>query len=205
MRMQLQSLLLSEASQRRDAGKLSPRYEVIRQELLNWRTSWQTEFLPTISTEDHAWNNAVQYLDRWSNLHYHATTLMLHRHSSDKAEFLFDTTRQIVLCCGLLVRQHQFSFSVAYDDVWGCQIPIFPVDWTVCHLLFASGIQLLSPGTRDAADRVDWDRTVRSCLATMALMEADPANVSTGFSEILEKLYDQEISTANSAGSSVVT
>ena len=162
---------------------------MLRQGILHWQASWKTDFLPTITSERHDWNKAVQYLEAWGSLQYNATILMLSK-LSETTEAFFNVAREVVRSCTLLARQHQYSFCALHNDEMRWQTPVFPIDWTISHLLFAAAVQLLSPETRDAADHTDWDQTLRSCLATMALMEADPANLSMGFSEILEKLYD---------------
>jgi hypothetical protein len=190
MKMQLQSLLLSEASMQRNAGNLNERCEKVRKELLQWHQSWKTDFIPAITGELHDWGGAIQYLEAWGSLQYNETILMLSRFSSETTEYVFNAIREVVSCCSLLIREHQYSFCVIYDHEMRHQTPVFPTDWTISHLLFSAAIHLLSSEMRDAADRNVWERTVRSCLATMALLEADPANLSMGFSEILEGLYD---------------
>jgi hypothetical protein len=190
--MQFQSLLLSEASMQRNPGKLKERCEHFRKELLQWHQSWKTDFMSAITSELHDWKGAVQYLEAWGSLQYSSTILILSRFSSETADYVFNAVREIVSCCSLLVRQQQYSFCAIHDDEIRHQIPVFPTDWTISHLLFSAALHLLSSEKRDAADHNSWERTVRSCLATMALMEADPANLSMGFSEILEGLYNHD-------------
>ncbi|KAH8669104.1 hypothetical protein BX600DRAFT_549316 [Xylariales sp. PMI_506] len=196
MKMQFQSLLLSKASMQRNSGtgKLKERCENLRNELLQWHQSWKTEFISAITSERHDWSVAVQCLEAWGSLQYHATILMLSRFSSETLEYVFNAVREVVSCCSLLVRQHQYSFCVVpdNDDEMRYQIPVFPTDWTISHILFSAGLHLLSSEMRDATDHNIWERTVRSCLATMGLMEADPANLSMGFSGILEALYNRD-------------
>ncbi|OKL59542.1 hypothetical protein UA08_05364 [Talaromyces atroroseus] len=191
MKMQLQSLLLSEASMQRNLVKLKERCEKVRDELLHWHQSWKMDFMPAITSDMHDWGGAVKYLEAWASLQYNETILMLSRFSSETSEYVLNAVREIVSCCSLLVREHQHSFCAIHDHEMRHQIPVFPTDWTISHLLFSAALHLLSSEKRDAADHKVWERTVRSCLATMALMEADPANLSMGFSEILEGLYSQ--------------
>lgn len=188
--MQLHSLLLSEASNQRDPGKLNGRYATLRQELMQWQTSWTTDFIPGVVSQSHDWTKAAQYLEAWGNLQYNATILMASKPSPETTEASYNAAKQVVRCCCLLARQHQYSFSALPTEEMRSECPIFPVDWTISHLLFAAAIQLLSAKMRDTANHEDRDRTLRSALVTMALMEADPAHLSMGFSEILEKLYD---------------
>src|SRR5687767_9102731 len=190
MKMQLQSLLISDASNQREPSKLNARYATIRQDLLDWRTSWQMDFMPGITNESHAWTRAAQYLEAWGTLQYNASIFMLSKQLSETIETSYEAVKQVICCCSLLARQHQFFFSALSDERMTCHFPVFPVDWTVSHLLFAAAIQLLSPEVRSHAERKDWERVFRSSLVTMALLEADPANLCMGFSEILEKLYD---------------
>ncbi len=191
MNMQLQSVLLSETSMQNSPGKLKERYENFQKELLQWHQSWKADFMSAITSELHDWRGAVRCLEAWGSLQYNATILMLSRFSSDTAENVFRAVREVVSCCSLLVRQHQNSFCIIQDDEITHQIPVFPTDWTISHLLFSAALHLLSK-KQEAADHGGWERTVRSCLSTMALLEADPANLSMGFSEILEELYSHD-------------
>ncbi|CRG88381.1 Oleate activated transcription factor 3 [Talaromyces islandicus] len=190
MKMQLQSLLLSEASSmQRNPKTLNERCENIRKELLQWHQSWETEFIPTITSELHDWRGAVQYLQAWGSLQYNETILMLSRLLSETTDYVFNAVREVVSCCSLLVREHQHSFCAIHDPEMRHRVPVFPIDWTTSHLLFSAALQLLCSEKREVADHNVRERTIRSCLTTIALMEADPANLSTGFSAILEGLY----------------
>ena len=183
--MQLQSLLLAEASVQRNPENMKERCEELRKELLQWHQSWKTNF---ITGELHDWGGAVQCLETWGSLQYYATILLIFRFSLERAEEAFDAVREVVSCTSIIVRQHQKLFCATYDDEMRHQVPVFPTDWTLSHLLFATALHLLPSMKIDAADYNSWERTVRSCLTTMALMEADPANLSIGFSKILEEL-----------------
>lgn len=192
MKMQLQSLLLSEASMQRNPGTLNERCENIRKELLQWHESWKTEFIPAITSELHDWRGAIQYLQAWGSLQYNETILMLSRLLSETTEYVSNAVREVVSCCSLLVREHQHSFCAIHNSEMRHQLPVFPIDWTISHLLFSAALHLLCSEKRDVAGHNLRERTMRSCLTTIALMEADPANLSTGFSEILEGLCSRD-------------
>src|SRR5687768_5851739 len=97
MRMQLQSLLISESSLQRGSEKLRPKYDALRQDVLHWHTSWSSEFIAAIIGEMHAWNKSVPYLEAWGMLQYHATIIMLSRlfSRSETAE----SVKQVVQSC----------------------------------------------------------------------------------------------------------
>jgi hypothetical protein len=166
----------------------------MRQELLDWKSSWQLEFMPAIAEEGHAWVRAADYLEAWGILQYNATLLMLSEHSPEIAA-TYEAAKQVVRCCSQMARQHQHSLGGIPSDTRGmrCGLPIFPIDWTIAHLLFSSATHLLSPAMRNAVENKDWERTFRSCLVTMTLIGADPSNLSMGFSEILENQYEKDI------------
>ncbi|CAH0053871.1 unnamed protein product [Clonostachys solani] len=187
IKMQLQSLL-SAATVQHNPARLKERCENIQKELLEWHQYWKTDFVPAITSEVHGWGGAVQYLDAWGSLQYNASILMISRFSPEATESIFDTARQVVSCSTILVRHSQRSFCAIPDDETQYKVPVFPTDWTMSHLLFATALHLLSFEKQSAADRTAWQRTVRSCLTTLALMEADPANLSMGFSDIIEGL-----------------
>jgi hypothetical protein len=184
--MQIQSLLISEASMQRNPGKLAAKYEKLQQDLLNWHTSWTTEFLPAITGDDHEWQMAFEYLETWGKFQYNAALLML----TDSPESSFEAAKHVALGCSIQARQHQRSFCHLQNNEMRCAIPIFPIDWTTSHLLLRAAILLLDPTTRAAAERFDWERPMRACFTTVALLEADPANLSMGFSEVLERLHE---------------
>lgn len=187
--MQIQSLLLSEASGQRDPEGLKTKYGALHQELLHWKESWDTNFMPSIASEQHGWHRAARYIETWGSLQYNAGLLMILKHSQETTELIFNAAKQVVTCCGTLIRKHQQAFCALHSDEMRCQSPVFPFDWTLSHLLFAAAVPMFSPRLQNGTDRKDWDRTARSCLKVMALVETDPANLSMGFSDILESLY----------------
>lgn len=188
MKMQLQSLLLSEASAQRNPEMLKEKCEDLRKELLQWHQSWDADLLSSTSSELYDWEGAVQSLRTWGSLQYNGTILMMSRFSWAQAEDVFDVVREVVSRTSLLFRQHQQMLCGIYDDEIRQQIPVFPTDWTLSHLLFSTGFHLLPSKKLDTGEYNSREQTVRSCLATMALMESDPANLSMGFSKILEEL-----------------
>lgn len=186
IRMQIQSLLISEASMQRNPGKLATKYEKLQQDLLDWQTSWTMEFMPAITRDDHEWQMASEHLETWGRFQYNAAVLML----ADSPESSFEAAKQVILGCSLQARQHQRSFCHLQNNELRCLIPVFPIDWTTSHLILRAAILLLDAGTRAAANPLEWQRTMRACFTTVALLEADPANLSMGFSEVVERLHE---------------
>ncbi|CAG9993193.1 unnamed protein product [Clonostachys byssicola] len=187
IKMQLQSLL-SAATVQHNPARLKERCENIQKGLLEWHQYWKTDFVPAIPSEVQGWGGAVQYLDAWGTLQYNASMLMISRFFPEAIESVFDTAREVVSCIAILVRYSQRSFCAILDNEAQYKAPVFPTDWTMSHLIFATALQLLSYEKQIVADRTAWQRTMRSCLTTLALMEADPANLSMGFSGIIEEL-----------------
>ncbi|VUC36417.1 unnamed protein product [Clonostachys rosea] len=183
--------LLSSATAQHNPARLKERCENIQKELLEWHQYWKTEFVPTVTSEVHDWRDAVQYLKAWGSLQYNASILMISRFLPETVESVFDTAREVVSCSAILVRQSQRSFCAIPDDETQFKVPVFPIDWTMSHLLFSTALQLLSFEKHSTADTIGWQRTMRSCLKTLALMEADPANLSMEFSDIIEELCNQ--------------
>ncbi|CAI6094689.1 unnamed protein product [Clonostachys chloroleuca] len=190
IKMQLQSLL-SAATVQHNPARLKDRCQAIQTELLEWHQHWKTDFVPAITSEVHGWGDAVQYLDAWGTLQYNASMLMISRFCPEAIESVFDTAREVVSCSVILVRHSQRSFCAIPDNEARYKVPVFPTDWTMSHILFAAVLQMLSSGKQGAADRTAWQRTMRSCLTTLALMEADPANLSMGFSGIIEEMCNR--------------
>lgn len=179
-----------------------------RRDLLQWYDAWAQDGLLCMAPSSgegpcQTSEKRFTYLQAWADMNYNATKLMLSRCSdtevSANKEDVIDACRNIVSCCNALVKHQQRAFCTTVPNVseGQHQIPVFPVDWTLSSLVFSAGICLSlfgkGGGQADVAvARRSWEKMVRSCLITIAMMEGDPANQSSGSSQILEALFNQD-------------
>ena len=94
---------------------------------------------------------------------------------------------RIVRSCNFLVR-HQKRSQILEKATEGLQPTIlFPINWTVAHIVFAISLSIPMPNKWTQTHEIA--ESTRLALVLLALLEGDPNMLSTGFSEILEKIW----------------
>ncbi|KAH8667049.1 hypothetical protein BX600DRAFT_285340 [Xylariales sp. PMI_506] len=196
LKMQIHSLVLSEASSQRDSATLKSHLVELWHGLRDWHQSWNQELLSSPADDSQDWGKAIQYLQAWGDLNYNAGVLLLSKCSTEAT----DVTDTMSACClivsssNLLVRHQQHSLCSVLDTETQRRTPVFPIDWTTSHLIFSAGVRLVASRNQGKYTIPTWERAMRSCLSSVALLESDPANLSMGYSELLEGLcnYDED-------------
>lgn len=186
--MQILSFLLSETSSSRHIDSLQTQHSDFRNELRHWHDVWNDNVHSIASESSFNSENITSYLRAWGEMNYHAATLMLSRFSKEPATAIIESCRQIIASCNLLVRHQQRSFSSNFDTKGQMPTLVFPIDWTISHLVFSAALCLFP----FRGQSFETEKVIRSALICMALMEGNPTNMSMGFSGILEGLYNRQ-------------
>ena len=195
MKLQAHSKILS-SSHLQDAQLSSANDESYRQELKVWLTNWKEDVM-TEEESDGSFEGTQLFsaLDAWASFHYHhALLLASHDPPSVSNDTLdgYDAMAKSYSHLSQLQQQTLLFLGATTEEPRPC--PVFPITWNIAHLLFSVGLGLCAYRQDDTdhtklANRREGIQ--RSCLATLARLEGDPENLSTGLSEVLEQMIQQ--------------
>ncbi|KAF2703245.1 hypothetical protein K504DRAFT_181238 [Pleomassaria siparia CBS 279.74] len=192
LKMQIHSCMLSRF--RKNVGRQT--YHV---ELETWLADWTDQVKPSNSNDHTDTSLLQQVLDAWAKLNYHHTALLLAQLDGTAVasipESLTQHSDHIIRSSSFLARHLQKSLQ-GTPTTSNPQQPIlsFPLNWTDSHLIFSVGLILpvadkrrMGVGGADETTRI-----TRRCLILLALLEGDSTMLSTGLSEVLERLIQDD-------------
>lgn len=158
----------------------------MRRDLDDWLVRWK-KWLATLTDDE---DKGV--LTSWGTLKYHQAvfSLSLLWPTGSKAS----NVCQIMAEAGLRLARHQQLFAHPFRQGQQAKPPlVFPWSWTSSHALASIGIRALNEGERTGlGDDTPSLETLRQFNSWLYRMEADPCNMMTGFSYVLDELRSRD-------------
>lgn len=193
LKMQVHSNMLAQS--RNDTSCTSTANEdfsTYQQDLDTWLKDWKDVVNWIVQRDNAQTPQLLQVLEAWGSLNYHHTVILISSLPSTAADSPSPNWDDIVTTCGFLFKHQQSSLLLRQAATYAYLAPVYVSNWTTAHLIFNVGLKIFtgdSPGATVAPQRMG---AARRCLRVMALLEGDPANLSSGFSEVLERLYSND-------------
>ncbi|KAF5004539.1 hypothetical protein FDECE_8971 [Fusarium decemcellulare] len=154
-------------------------YETLRQDLDEWFVRWKV--LVTSLSE----NQDKHVLTSWGELNYYQGLFMM---STLWPRTAISLCGNITKACIDMNRQQQLFAHLNSEET-----PlIFPMNWTIGHLVAQVGLHLMSEENKDPGQKLRGTVSIGRCLVLLSSLEADPANLLTGQTMILEELCKAE-------------
>lgn len=192
LKMQIHGRLLSKSSMQQSTIVDQDVQQSYQMELEAWLLDWKSEMSSTVESSQMHDPQLSSVLDAWASLHYHHATLMVDQIHQTGSYTAHQHCDKLVRACNFLIKQQRKSplLRLATPRPNQSILPVYLKDWTVPHLVFSAGLELLVQRGRGGGSIPEALRTARHCVTTLALVESDASMLSTGFSEILEGLCD---------------
>lgn len=193
LKMQIRSSCLSGSCAQDSQVMSGESHQSYQLELETWLVDWKAEVISAIKTDQPCESQLLSVLEAWAELQYHHTA-MLTSCLFRAGDGVLVHCDQILRSCGFLAR-HQQKFSQPRRNVPMSEqplVPVFPMNWTVAHLIFSTSLSVLSPRDQTMSKASERTNIAKRGLVVLALLDGNPSMLSTGFSEILEGLCDEE-------------
>ncbi|KAF7563755.1 hypothetical protein G7046_g379 [Stylonectria norvegica] len=195
-KMQFHSRVLQNTSGAPDLTCQSASAEVDCQEyrrgldewLVNWRTGLEEH--PVNETDDGS--NRDELL-AWGELqYYHALFLLSRIWPTPGGHPTYVCSNISRYSTDLARHQHQSAYLSSDKEEEQTRF-IYPMNWTVSHLIFQAGTSVLSEHKLDLGQQAQEAEAMQKCLVALSLVEADPDNLSTSLGLVLEQMYKMKL------------
>ncbi|KAJ3546898.1 hypothetical protein NM208_g1784 [Fusarium decemcellulare] len=153
--------------------------ETLRQDLDEWFVRWKV--LVTSLSEDQDKHRLVS----WGELNYYQGLFMM---STLWPRTTISFCGNITKACTDMSRQQQLFAYLNSEET----SLIFPMNWTVGHLVAQVGLHLMSEENKDPGQKLRGTVSIGRCLVLLSSLEADPSNLLTGQTMVLEELCEAE-------------
>lgn len=158
-------------------------YRQWRPSLDDWMVLWKN-FVDTIQDE-----TSKHCLMAWAELHYYHALCILSEISPALGSSSVRLCDKISSSATTLARHQQ---SVATTPSRQAYLFIYPVNWTTSLTVFGAGSRALCGKEKDVAQKDEWHYAITRFLTSLSLLEADPNNLSTGLTGIVERAIENE-------------
>ena len=205
LKVQIHSSILSSPNGREAptaSNTNNSNFQTYQLELETWLADWKAEVLSNIEIDVDRGPHFLPVLESWAMLNYHHTALLLIQLSGKTSDDILHHIINVVQPCILLLRHQNKSLPALlqlqvpnsdhpFHPITTFDLPVFPINWTVAHLMLSTSLSALDGNNGRVFMAFKNEGILRRCLTALAMLEGDPAMLSTGFAEIFERLCDE--------------
>ncbi|KAM5362855.1 hypothetical protein ACJZ2D_012304 [Fusarium nematophilum] len=180
-KMKIHSALLKNDSDLANLGQACSDVECqeLRQGLDMWFIRWKELIASIQETQD------SEELESWGELHYYHGLSMLAMLWPTPGGQPGNLCEHISKACiGLTRHQQLFAFPSPGTEEEKTPL-IFPMNWSCGHLVLQIGLRFVDSRNSDQGSQET--QSLRLCLSSLASLEADPSNLLTGQTMVLEE------------------
>lgn len=170
-----------------------------RKALDTWLKEWKEDISRIREGNSIEDAEVADLLDIWAAFQYQHTALLMDQDCGSMTDIALQRYIEVIQVCGRLMQIQQARLRTlvqptGHDDL----CPVLPITWTMAHTIFSVGLSLGNIDKSQASNIMRIAGVERRCLMVLSRLEGDPTNLCSGFSEILEQLYQQRDTNAKS-------